>query len=302
MQPVESGRVAGRRIGPKTLLRRGSGKARLKPFLRRMCHCSGLRRAAMRMARARSEPVPVDVYIQFVRSLFDNVHMVLIGACCHMLVAFMAYWKTAEPIYARAGGRAASRRRLALRRHAAVPQGRRDRRPPRRRCDWELDYVVKGSIQGLALGSFCFISIYLVPDAFAEIGAVSVTLGSIVTVAGRNYGSPRMVTIFAADLRGADLARADHARRCARRRARPADRAVLLRHQGHGRSRPRGAVLGGHRPQAGAPDRAALRPRAEHHAARADHAELGRARGRRQCRGQGGAVGASRPTRCSAAR
>jgi diguanylate cyclase (GGDEF)-like protein len=148
------------------------------------------------MARARSEPVPVDVYIQFVRSLFDNVHMVLIGACCHMLVAFMAYWKTSEPIYALLAGvlllvgiwRYVGMLHLLKAGEIATPEAA---------MHWELDYVVKGSIQGLALGSFCFISIYLVPDAFAEIGAVSVTLGSIVTVAGRNYGSPRMVTIFA---------------------------------------------------------------------------------------------------------
>ena len=148
------------------------------------------------MARARSEPVPVDVYIQFVRSLFDNVHMVLIGACCHMLVAFMAYWKTSEPIYAVLAGvlllvgvwRYVGMLQLLKAGEIATAEAA---------MHWELDYVVKGSIQGLALGSFCFISIYLVPDAFAEIGAVSVTLGSIVTVAGRNYGSPRMVTIFA---------------------------------------------------------------------------------------------------------
>src|SRR5690606_35848366 len=62
---------------------------------------------------------------------------------------------------------------------------------------WENEYIFKGSIQGLALGAFCFTTIYLRPDGFGEVAAISVTLGSIVTVVGRNYGSPRMVLIFA---------------------------------------------------------------------------------------------------------
>ncbi|MHC2795482.1 diguanylate cyclase (GGDEF)-like protein [Mesorhizobium jarvisii] len=47
------------------------------------------------------------------------------------------------------------------------------------------------------LGFFCFISIYVYSDSYAEIGALSVTMASLVTVVGRNYGSPRMVMIFA---------------------------------------------------------------------------------------------------------
>ncbi|TIX09892.1 MAG: diguanylate phosphodiesterase, partial [Mesorhizobium sp.] len=62
---------------------------------------------------------------------------------------------------------------------------------------WEREYILKGSLQGLLLGLFCFISIYVYSDSYAEIGALAITLGSLVTVVGRNYGSPRMVMIFA---------------------------------------------------------------------------------------------------------
>jgi len=148
------------------------------------------------MAKTRNEPVPVDVYIQFVRSLFDNVHMVLIGACLHTLVAYMAYWKTGETVYAVL---AAVLFCVGVWRYAGMLHFHKagEMTTAEAAARWELDYVIKGGIQGLALGSFCFVSIYLVPDPFAETGAISVTLGSIVTVAGRNYGSPRMVMIFA---------------------------------------------------------------------------------------------------------
>jgi diguanylate cyclase (GGDEF)-like protein len=147
------------------------------------------------MAKARNEPVPVDVYIQFVRSLFDNVHMVLVGACCHTVIALMAYWKTGHMVYAVFGGvlLAIGLWRYIGMLHCLKVGGITTAEAA---AQWELDYILKGSIQGLALGSFCFVSIYLVPDSFAEIGAISVTLASIVTVAGRNYGSPVMVTIF----------------------------------------------------------------------------------------------------------
>jgi diguanylate cyclase (GGDEF)-like protein len=148
------------------------------------------------MAKTKSEPVPVDVYIQFVRSLFDNERMVLIGATLHTVVASMAYWKTGHTVYAIIAGLLFV---IGLWRYAAMRQFLKSGEitTAEAAAEWELDYILKGSVQGLALGSFCFISTYLVPDAFAEIGAISVTLGSIVTVAGRNYGSPRMVSIFA---------------------------------------------------------------------------------------------------------
>ena len=48
----------------------------------------------------------------------------------------------------------------------------------------------------LTLGMFCFVGIYFAHDSFAEIAAVCVTLASATAIAGRNYGSPRMVMIF----------------------------------------------------------------------------------------------------------
>ena len=148
------------------------------------------------MGKTRTDTVPVEVYIQFVRSLFDNAHMVLIGAACHALIAFMVYWRNGEPVFAALAGillLIGIWRYLGMRRFHR--EGAIDDAASAVR--WEREYIIKGSLQGLALGFFCFISIYVYSDPFAEIGAVAVTLGSIVTVVGRNYGSPRMVMIFA---------------------------------------------------------------------------------------------------------
>ncbi|TGT28707.1 diguanylate phosphodiesterase, partial [Mesorhizobium sp. M4B.F.Ca.ET.169.01.1.1] len=63
-------------------------------------------------------------------------------------------------------------------------------------------YILKGSAQGLALGSLCFVSIYLRPDGFAELASVSLALTTLLTVVGRSYGSRRMVQIFSVTLIG----------------------------------------------------------------------------------------------------
>ena len=74
--------------------------------------------------------------------------------------------------------------------------GRRHQPDVRRGADWERNYILTASLQGLALGLFCFVSIYVYPDPFAEVAATSLTLATLVTIVGRNYGSPRMVVIF----------------------------------------------------------------------------------------------------------
>ena len=253
------------------------------------------------MGKTRTDTVPVEVYIQFVRSLFDNAHMVLIGAACHALIAFMVYWRNGEPVFAVLAGillLIGIWRYLGMRRFHR--EGAIDDAASAVR--WEREYIIKGSLQGLALGFFCFISIYVYSDPFAEIGAVAVTLGSIVTVVGRNYGSPRMVMIFAVTFVG------------------PIAAGLILRldiphvvlgllivplhvhHQGQRRQCPPGAVLGRRRAPAGAADRPALRPRAEHDVAWPGDDRPARQGHRLQCGSRASPVRLPRPTRCSAAR
>jgi diguanylate cyclase (GGDEF)-like protein len=149
------------------------------------------------MGRTKTDNIPADVYIQFVRSLFDNAHMLVIGAVCHATVSLMVYWRNGQPVFLFLAGALLGIgvwRYFGLRRFHTSGGVIRDALDAVR---WEREYVLKGSIQGLILGFFCFISIYWYSDSYAEIGALAITLGSLVTVVGRNYGSPRMVMIFA---------------------------------------------------------------------------------------------------------
>jgi diguanylate cyclase (GGDEF)-like protein len=153
------------------------------------------------MAKTRSDPVPDDVYIQFVRSLFDNAHTVCMGAVIHATAALLCFWSDREPIYL---GVAAVLLGLGLWRYFGMRRFHRIGTIANRAeaWEWEREYLIKGSIQAFALGFFCFISLYVSTDPFAQLAGFGVTLSSLVTVAGRNYGSPRMVAIFAASFVG----------------------------------------------------------------------------------------------------
>lgn len=149
------------------------------------------------MGRTKTDNIPVDVYIQFVRSLFDNAHMLVIGASCHAVVSLMVYWRNGQPVFLALAGALLG---VGVWRYFSLRRFHRSGGEIRDAADatkWEREYILKGSLQGLLLGIFCFISIYVYSDSYAEIGALSVTLASLVTVVGRNYGSPRMVMIFA---------------------------------------------------------------------------------------------------------
>jgi len=51
------------------------------------------------MGRTKTENIPADVYIQFVRSLFDNAHMLVIGGACYWILGFMMYLRSHNPLF-----------------------------------------------------------------------------------------------------------------------------------------------------------------------------------------------------------
>ena len=144
-------------------------------------------------ARKKTE-IPVDVYIPFVETLFRDSSTLAIGIAAQALLAVLAFFKTSASIYlgiALIIITVGSLRLISMNRcrRAPAPTTREDAR------QLENIYILWGSLHALALGLFCFCGIYWAPDNFAEIAAVSVTLASATSIAGRNYGSPRLVMI-----------------------------------------------------------------------------------------------------------
>lgn len=145
--------------------------------------------------------IPADIYIPFVETLFRDGKTLAIGITAQTLLAVLVFWKTSEPIYlgvALALVFAGVLRSISFRRFRRAPTIE----TPEIANRWEKEYILLASVHTLALGSFCFVAIYLVHDVFAEIAAVCVTLASATAIAGRNYGSPRMVMILVVTLAG----------------------------------------------------------------------------------------------------
>lgn len=138
---------------------------------------------------------PADIYIPFVESLFRDGTTLTIGFVTQTLLVALCYWKTREPVYLSV---ALTLIAVAILRLRSISRIRKlpppaDVAEARRR---ENIYITYGSMHGLMLGIFCFVSIIAAPDNFAEIASISVTLGSATAISGRNYGSPRMVMIL----------------------------------------------------------------------------------------------------------
>lgn len=147
------------------------------------------------MRKISKNDIPVDIYIPFVESLFRDGFTLTVGLTAQTLLVVLCYWKTQDPLYlavalAMAAVGVLRLRNISRYRRMGPPQSGEEA------WDREKDYILFGSMHGSMLGLFCFVGIYLAHDPFAEIAAVAVTLASATSIAGRNYGSPRMVMIF----------------------------------------------------------------------------------------------------------
>src|SRR5690606_25110732 len=107
----------------------------------------------------------------------------------------LVYVNTQDPTYLIL---AATMAALALLRLRSVRQCAKAPPPVNLAQAEELEriYLLYGALHGLTLGLFCFLTIYWSHDYFGEIAGICVTLASATSIAGRNYGSPRMVMIF----------------------------------------------------------------------------------------------------------
>lgn len=140
------------------------------------------------------DTIPEDVYVGFVRSLFLDPGILLIGACLHGIMGLMVYLRGNEPIYLVLTVLmlfAGLYRYVAMRKVQASTITDMTTAVARERY-----YIIAGTVQGAVIGVFSFCAVYLYSDEFSELAAVSVAMGGAITIARRNYGSKKMVAIL----------------------------------------------------------------------------------------------------------
>ena len=147
------------------------------------------------MTARRKHELPDDVYIPFVETLFRDGFTLAIGILAQTALIALVWVKTdnsaflAIVICLLAVGVI---RVLHMRKFASLPP-LATREEARKHED---HYIIYGAMHGMTLGTFSLVAIYTAQDSFSEIAAVCISLATATGIAGRNYGSPRMVIIL----------------------------------------------------------------------------------------------------------
>lgn len=142
----------------------------------------------------RRSQIPAEAYVAYVRSLTNDAMTVLLGGVLHAGLAIIVYFNTGLRAYLGLafGMAVASVLRYLILVDPRTGAEKLDLAAARK---LELRYIILASFHGFLLGAFCFFGIYLFPDDFAEVASISLAMGTMVSVIGRNYGSSLTVTL-----------------------------------------------------------------------------------------------------------
>lgn len=148
------------------------------------------------MKSSEQSALPTDVYLSFVSSLYDYRQTLLIGMLSHVVTFLLVFAKTSDPFFIGCTMaivliwfvRGIDMRRFDRENLAAL-----DFEGIRR---WENRYNAGGVCATLTLGIACGYAILVSRDPFAELACISVTLATMVSLVGRNYGSARAVVVM----------------------------------------------------------------------------------------------------------
>ncbi len=142
-----------------------------------------------------TKAVPTDVYLSFVSSLFGNRRTLFTGMLVHILTYLVVYHKTKDLVFvmlAIAFVVVFANRLLLFARFSKAEKSTWSLEDIRH---WEARYVLGGASTAAILGIGCGYSILEFEDTFVELACVSVTMASMVSVVGRNYGSRLAVNL-----------------------------------------------------------------------------------------------------------
>ena len=151
------------------------------------------------MKQANAKAVPADVYIPFVQSLYADGYILVWGGLTQGATSFIVYLHNGRIVYLLM---AFALLFAGLFRYDGILKRHKQPAPTTREeaRKWEVDYLVRGAIQGSLLGLYCFIALYLSPDSLAEIASIAVNLACAIAIVGRNYASTQMVLILSASM------------------------------------------------------------------------------------------------------
>jgi len=140
--------------------------------------------------------LPSDVYLSFVSSLYEYRQTLLIGMLSHVVTFMLVLAKTDDFFYLACAAAIVLIwfvRSIGMRQFDRENLAALDFRGIRR---WENRYNSGAVCATVTLGTACGYAILVSRDPFAELACISVTLATMVSLVGRNYGSARAVVVM----------------------------------------------------------------------------------------------------------
>ncbi|MQX13847.1 EAL domain-containing protein [Sinorhizobium terangae] len=140
--------------------------------------------------------LPTDVYLSSVSSLYEHRRTLVIGMLSHVVTFLLVFLKTSDPFYLICAATIVvvwALRNLDMTRFDRQDFSDADNAMVRK---WENRYIVGGVSVTLTCGIACGYAIVISQDSFAELACISVTLASMISLVGRNYGSERAVLLL----------------------------------------------------------------------------------------------------------
>ncbi|MFN7102265.1 MAG: putative bifunctional diguanylate cyclase/phosphodiesterase [Pseudorhizobium sp.] len=147
------------------------------------------------MKAREASTLPTDVYLSFVSSLFGNRGTLFTGMVVHILSCFLVYGYAGAVFYlylAAVFAAVFAYRLYWFRRFDGVDKSALSFRDI---AAWELSYVYGAATTALLLGIASGYAVMVLRDTFAAFMCIAVTMASMVSIVGRNYGSQLAVSL-----------------------------------------------------------------------------------------------------------
>jgi diguanylate cyclase (GGDEF)-like protein len=139
--------------------------------------------------------LPTDVYLSFVSSLFGNRGTLWTGVVVHVVWCLLVYHHTGSRFYVFLALTFAAvffYRMYWFRRFDLADKSAMSRTVI---AGWERKYLSGATMAASLLGIASGYALLVVQDSFAAFTCIAMTLGSMMSVVGRNYGSSRAVDL-----------------------------------------------------------------------------------------------------------
>lgn len=145
------------------------------------------------MKQMEAKTLPTDVYLSFVSSLFGNRGTLVTGVVVHVVWCFIVFSSTGSVFYLAMA--ASFMAVFAYRMVGFAKFDKMDKQSLSRReiAKVECGYVVGAALTALLLGIASGYALLVLQNTFAAFTCIAMTLGSMMSIVGRNYGSRHAV-------------------------------------------------------------------------------------------------------------